>query len=73
MSRQPAHRAHQNVPIRKPRASRAAVKVATRRLRRWPAANLDRGRAWRSDQSSERNSHCERSALHDNDQKQHMP
>ena len=73
MSRQPAHRAHQNVPIRKPRASRAAVKVATRRLRRWPAANLDRGRAWRSDQPSERNNHCERSALHDSNQEQHMP
>ena len=35
--------AHRHVPIKKPRAGLAAVKAATRRLRRWPAASLDRG------------------------------
>jgi hypothetical protein len=73
MSRHPDHDAYRNVPIRKPRASLAAVKAATRRLRRWPAASRDGGCAWRSDQPSERNSYCERSALHDNNQEQHMP
>jgi len=73
VSRHPAHDAHRNVPIRKPRASLAAVKAATRRLRRWPAASLDGGCVWRSGLPSERKSHCERIALHDNDQEQYMP
>src|ERR1700759_2095663 len=38
VSRHPAHDAHRNVPIRKPHPSLAAVKAATRRLRRTPAA-----------------------------------
>jgi hypothetical protein len=73
ISRHPAHSAHQNVPIRKPRAILAAVKAATRRLRRWPAASLDRGGVWRSGQPSEQKSHYERIALHHNDQEQTMP
>src|SRR5882757_7367834 len=72
MSRHPAHRAHRNVPIRKPRASLDAVKAATRRLRRWPAASLDRGRAWRSDQPSERKNHHEHFALDTNDRGKSM-
>jgi len=70
VSRHPAHDAHRNVPIRKPHTSLAAVKAATRRLRRWPAASPDGGCVWRSGLPSERRSHCERSALHDSDQGQ---
>ena len=50
-----------------------AVKAAARRLRRWPAASLDRGSVRRSDQPSERNGDYERIALHDNDHEQNMP
>ena len=40
-------RHHQNVQTNKRRAGFPAVKAATRRLRRWPAASLDRGYTWR--------------------------
>jgi hypothetical protein len=43
ISRHAIHSAHRNVPIENPRAILAAVKAAARRLRRWPAASLDRG------------------------------
>jgi hypothetical protein len=32
--------------LKKPRTIGAAVKAAARRLRRWPAASLDRGSDW---------------------------
>ena len=42
-SRHASHIARQHLPIKKSCAGLAAVKAATRRLRRWPAASLDRG------------------------------
>jgi len=65
--------ARQHVPDHELRAGLAAVKAASRRLRRWPAASLDRGCARRSGQpSGPRNNH-ERCALVDNDKVKNMP
>ncbi|MEH2522617.1 MULTISPECIES: IS110 family transposase [unclassified Bradyrhizobium] len=47
-SRQAVNRAPRNVPIRKLCSGLATVKAAPRRLRRWPAANLDGGCVRRS-------------------------
>jgi hypothetical protein len=65
--------ARQHVPDHQLRAGLTAVKAASRRLRRWPAASLDRGCARRSGQPSGRRNNHERCALDINDKDRSMP
>jgi hypothetical protein len=63
-----------HLPIEKHRAGLAAVKAATRRLRRWPAASLDSDSTRRRDgQPSGRKNYHEHFALDTNDERKNMP
>src|SRR5215469_2558092 len=71
-SRQAASSTHRTVPIQKLRAVLATVKAATRRLRRWPAASLDRGYVRRTGHPSGQKDH-ERIALDRTGRGKNMP
>jgi hypothetical protein len=65
--------ARQHVPDHELRAGLTAVKAASRRLRRWPAASLDCACARRSGQPSGQSNDHERCALVISDEDRNMP